>query len=193
MICLHRKLIPCLHIKKKGECPQCRYAWCKTDAPRLNSHKEMSWFWAFQFFFWVIVIGPLERLPMYLSHRGSSPNVVRKKLFEKLFLFLKILKCRFFFLVIGTRPLKRLPTYLSHKGSGPNVVWKKKVLKNLLFWNEVSFWVIVTGPLKRLPTYLSHRGSSPNVVWKKVLKFLLKNKYLKWVSFFFFFGKKQFS
>ena len=88
-----------------------------------------------------------------------------------------------------TGPLKRLSTYLSHSWSGPNVVQKKvlknEVLKNLLFWNEVSFWVIVTGPLKRLPMYLSHRGSGPNVVRNKVLKNLLK-----WVSFsllFFFF------
>ena len=29
--------------------------------------------------------GPLKKLPMYLSHRGSGPDVVRKKSFEKSF------------------------------------------------------------------------------------------------------------
>ena len=93
-----------------------------------------------------------------------------------------------------TGPLKRLSTYLSHSWSGPNVVQKKvlknEVLKNLLFWNEVSFWVIVTGPLKRLPMYLSHKGSSPDVVWKTILKndFYF---FLKWVFFYYLFIYKS--
>ena len=37
--------------------------------------------------FWGIVTGPLKRLPMYLSYRGSSPDVVRNKVLKK-----KILK-----------------------------------------------------------------------------------------------------
>ena len=87
----------------------------------------------------MIVTKPLKRLPTCLSHKGSGPGVIWKKVLKNNFLF---------FLneisvwVIVTRPLKRLPTYLSHRGLGPNVVWKKKFWKMIFFfWNEsLFFW-----------------------------------------------------
>ena len=95
----------------------------------------------------MIVTRPLKRLPTYLSHIGSGPNIVQNKVLKKM----KFWKIFFFFFFwnevsfwgIVTRPSKRLPTYLSHRGSSPDVVWKKvlkkknEVLKNLLK-NEFS-------------------------------------------------------
>ena len=83
---------------------------------------------------------PSKRLPTYLSHRGSSPDVVRKKVLKNNFLFFLN---EISFWVIVTRPLKRLPTYLSHRGLGPNVVWKKKFRKMIFFFffeMSLFFW-----------------------------------------------------
>ena len=69
------------------------------DAPSLNLHKEMSWFWAFEknvFFYWVIVTELLERMFTYLFHRRSGPNVVRTKFWN--FLFFCFFEMIFFFL-----------------------------------------------------------------------------------------------
>ena len=55
---------------------------------RRNSKKKSFEKWSFEksffemkffLFFWVIMTRPLKRLPMYLSHRGSGPNIVQKK------------------------------------------------------------------------------------------------------------------
>ena len=48
--------------------------------------------------FWVIVTGPLKRLATYLFHRGSIPNIIRKKKKKKFWKneILKILKWSFF-------------------------------------------------------------------------------------------------
>ena len=84
--------------------------------------------------FWVIVTEPLKSLATYLFHRGSSPNIIRKKKkksFEKMKFWKFWNEASFWVIVIG--PLKRLPTYLSHRGSGPNVVRKK-------FWNMIFFF-----------------------------------------------------
>ena len=45
----------------------------------------------------MIVTGPLEKLPTYLSYRGSGPDVVQKQSFEKKWSFEKsFLKWSFF-------------------------------------------------------------------------------------------------
>ena len=88
----------------------------------------------------MIVTRPLKRLPTYLSHIGSGPNIVQNKVLKKM----KFWKIFFFFWNevsfwgIVTRPSKRLPTYLSHRGSSPDVVRKKVLKKKMKFWK--IFW-----------------------------------------------------
>ena len=150
----------------------------------------MSWFWAFKkkcFFFLVILTGPLERLPTYLSHTRSGPNVVRKFFLKKEFLKkISFLKWSFF---LGDCDRAFQKSYLCTSLIEDQVrTWfEKKFWKNLLFWNKVSFWVIVTEPLKSLATYLFHRGSSPNIIRKKKKKFW-KNEILKILKWSFFLG-----
>ena len=127
---------------------------------------------------------PLERLPTYLSHRGSSPNIVRKKVLKN-----EILKNLLFwnevsFLGDCNWAFEKAIYVLSHRGSGPNIIRKKSFEKwnfekSSFFEMKFLFWVIVTGPLKRLLMYLSHRGSCPNIVQKKFWKiFLFEMKFL---------------
>ena len=93
----------------------------------------MFWLWAFEKqAFWMIVIMFLEKLPTYLFHRGSVPNIVRKKSFE-FFFFLN--EVSFWGIVIG--PLKRLPMYFSHRGSSLDVVQKKSFEKWIFFLSNL--------------------------------------------------------
>ena len=88
---LHRKLRICLMQNK------CSHPKFTKRIVLILSLRE-TFFFLF-FFFWMIVTGPLKRLPMYLSYRGSDSDVVWKQSFEKknLFFFFEMKFLFFFF------------------------------------------------------------------------------------------------